>query len=215
MRDRELDRVIGIADGVELLVPVLNAHDDLDGVLFVGRRNLDGLEAPFERAVFLDGFAVFAGRGGSDALDFATREGGLENVGRVERAFGRAGTDQSMQLIDEDDAVLVFHQLFHDGLEALLKLTAVFCASDDERQVESEHALVGEETGYITVGDALGQSFDDRGLANAGFADEHRVVLGAAAEDLDDALELSIAAYERIELGVEGGLSEVARELGQ
>jgi hypothetical protein len=32
--------------------------------------------------------------------------------------------------------------------------------------------------------DLLGQALDDRGLADAGLADEHRVVLGAAAEDL-------------------------------
>jgi hypothetical protein len=32
--------------------------------------------------------------------------------------------------------------------------------------------------------------FDDGGLADAGLAEEHGVVLGAAAEDLDHALDL-------------------------
>ena len=38
------------------------------------------------------------------------------------------------------------------------------------------------------------------GLADAGLADEHRVVLGAAREDLDDALDLLRAADDRVEL---------------
>ena len=47
-----------------------------------------------------------------------------------------------------------------------------------------------QELGDVLVDDPLGEAFDDGGLAHAGFAEEHRVVLGAAAEDLDDALDL-------------------------
>ena len=74
VRDRELDRGIGVADRVELLVAVLDAVDDLDGVGLVGRRHLDGLEAPFERAVLLDRLAVLGRRGGADALNLAAAE---------------------------------------------------------------------------------------------------------------------------------------------
>ena len=70
MGDGEVDGLVGVADGVELLVAVLNAVDDLDGVFFVRRRNFDGLEAALEGAVLLDGLAVFGRRGGADALDF-------------------------------------------------------------------------------------------------------------------------------------------------
>ena len=41
------------------------------------------------------------------------------------------------------------------------------------------------------------------------------IVLGAAAENLDDALEFAVAAHQRIELPVHGGLGQVAAELGQ
>ena len=210
VRDRELDRVVGVADGVELLVAVLDAHDDLDGIGLVGRRHLDGLEAALERAVLLDGLAELGRCGCADALNFATREGGLEDVGRVERTLGGARTDERVQLVNEDDGVLILHQLLHDGLEALFKLAAVLGSRNDEREVEREDALVGEKRGHFAVGDALGKAFDDGGFAHAGFADEHRVVFGAAAEDLNDAFELAIAADERIELRIHGGLGEVA-----
>ena len=111
-----------------------------------------------------------------------------------------------MQLVDEDDGVLIFHQLFHDGLEALFELAAVLGAGDDERKVESQDALVGEERRNFAVGNALGQAFDDGGLAHAGLADQHGIVLGAAAEDLDDAIDFAFAADQGIELAVHGGL---------
>ena len=204
MRHRELDRRIGVADGVELLVAVLDAVDDLDSIRFVGRRNLDGLEAALKRTIFLNGLAIFARRGCADALDFSTRESRLENVGCVERPLCRSRSDQRMQLVYEYDGVLILHQLFHDGLEPLFKLPAVFCAGHDQGKIETEDFLVGEKAGNFAVGDALRKPFHDRRLADAGLADEHGIVLGAAAENLDDAFQFAIAAHQRIELSVHG-----------
>ena len=50
--------------------------------------------------------------------------------------------------------------------------------------------LVRRISGTVAVDDALGEALDDGRLADAGLAEEHRVVLGAAREDLDDALDL-------------------------
>ena len=47
--------------------------------------------------------------------------------------------------------------------------------------------------------DAAGEPFDDRGLSDAGLADQDRVVLGAAREDLDDAADLLVAPDDRVE----------------
>ena len=120
-----------------------------------------------------------------------------------------------MQLIDEDDGVLILHQLLHDGLQALFELAAVLGAGDDEGKIERQNALVGQEGGHVAFGDALRQAFHDGGLADAGLADQHRIILGAAAEDLHHALQFVIAADQRIERVVHGGLGEVAAEFGQ
>src|SRR5690606_14761055 len=48
--------------------------------------------------------------------------------------------------------------------------------------------------------DALGQPFGDRRLADAGVADIERVVLGAAAQNLDRAVDLAFAADQRVDL---------------
>ena len=55
-----------------------------------------------------------------------------------------------------------------------------------------------------------GEPFDDRGLADAGLADEHRIVLRAARQHLDDAANLFVASDDRIELAAARKLRQIA-----
>ncbi len=71
-------------------------------------------------------------------------------------------------------------------------------------------APVLEAVGHVAIGDAQREAFGDGGLADAGLADQHRVVLGAAGEDLDGAADFLVAADHRIELAVARRLGEVA-----
>ena len=57
-------------------------------------------------------------------------------------------------------------------------------------QVELEEPLVHEDVGDVVADDLLGEPLDDGRLADAGLADQDRVVLGPAGEDLDDPLDL-------------------------
>src|SRR6185436_15745069 len=213
--DRAADGGVAVLDLVEGLVALLDALQDLQRLVLVRRIHIDGLEAAEQRAILLDVAAILADRGRADAGDLAARQRRLEDVGRVERAFRGAGPDQRVDLVDEDDDVGVLFELFDDPLEALFELAAVLRSGDDERQVEREDALVGDEERHVAVDDALGQPLDDGGLADARLAEEDRVVLGAAGEDLDDPLHFLLAADERIELGLMGHGRQVARVLGQ
>ena len=56
------------------------------------------------------------------------------------------------------------------------------------------------------------ESLGDRGLAHARLADEHRVVLRAPREHLDDAADLVVATDHRVELALARVLGEVAAE---
>ena len=84
-----------------------------------------------------------------------------------------------------------------------------------ERDVERENALVGQEVRHVAVDDLLRETFDNRRLAHARLADEHGVVLRAAAEHLLHALELVVAPDERVELVLHRRLGKVAAELGE
>ena len=54
----------------------------------------------------------------------------------------------------------------------------------------------------VLVDDALSKALDDGGLADAGFADQHRIVLCSAAKNLDQSLDLGLAADKRIEFAL-------------
>ena len=103
--------------------------------------------------------------------------------------------------------------LVHRLGEALLEVAAVAGAGEHAGQVERDHALVAQLLGHGAVDDGRGESLDDRGLADAGLADQHRVVLGAAAQDLDRLLDLVGAADHRVELARAGARGQVGAEL--
>ena len=103
--------------------------------------------------------------------------------------------------------------LLEHGLQAVLELAAVLGAGDQRAEVEGDHALVLERLGDVALDDALREALDDRGLADAGLADQDRVVLGAAREHLDDAADLVVAADHRVELALAGELGQVAAVL--
>src|SRR3546814_6281600 len=55
-------------------------------------------------------------------------------------------------------------------------------------------------SGLLAIDDALRETFGDRGLADAGFAYQRRIVLGAAAQYLDHAADFLVATDHRVEL---------------
>ena len=121
--------------------------------------------------------------------------------------------DERVQLVDEQDDVAAGPDLLQHLLEALLEVAAVAGAGHERAEVERVELLVGERLGHVAGDDLLGEALDDGRLADAGLADEHRVVLGAAAEDLHHPLGLAGAADDRVEPLLPGQLGEVAPEL--
>ena len=168
------------------------------------------LEAALERGVLLDVLAVLVERRGADHAQLAAGEHRLDHVAGVHRALGRAGADDRVQLVDERDHLAGgVGDLLEHGLQPLLELAAVLGAGEHRADVEGDQALVLEALGHVAVGDAPGEALDDGGLADAGLADQHRVVLRAPRQHLDDAADLVVAADDRIDLAVAGPGGEV------
>ena len=166
----------------------------------LGLADEDLLEPALERGVLLDVLAVLVERGRADQAQRAAGQQRLEHVRGVHRPLGRPRADDGVQLVDErDDLPLGGLDLGEDGLEPLLELAAVLGPGDHRAEVEGDEALVAQGLGDVAGDDALGQALDDGGLADAGLADEDGVVLGAAAEHLDDAADLGVAADDRVE----------------
>ena len=66
-----------------------------------------------------------------------------------------------------------------------------------------------QHVGHLAIDDAARQAFGDRRLADARIADEERIVLLPPAEDLDGAVDLRLAADQRIDASGRGLLVEV------
>ena len=206
----------GVADldTVVRLVAFLQAAEDRDRL---GDRRLaheDGLEASLERSVLLDVLAVLVERCRAHGAQLSPREHRLQEVGRVDSALGRAGSDDRVQLVDEeDDVARGVLDLAEHRLQALLELAAVLRSREQCPQVQCPHALASEALRNIACHDSLREPLDDRGLADPWLADQHRVVLRAPGEHLDHATDLFVAADDGVELPRLGERGQIAAVL--
>ncbi|MCO5578383.1 hypothetical protein L7F22_032224 [Adiantum nelumboides] len=218
--DGGAQRVRGVADLVVGLVAVGEPAQDRDGVLHRRLGHQDRLEAAGQRGVGLDVAAVLVERGGADDVQLAAGQRRLEHVAGVHRAAALTatgpGADHRVQLVDEhDQRVAVRPDLLDQRAHAFLEVAAVLGAGDHPGQVQLHDPASAQGVGHLAVGDALGDALDDGGLADTGLTDQHRVVLGAAGEDLDGLLDLVVAPDHRVQPAAAGGLGEVLAVLVQ
>ena len=201
---------------VEHLVPLLQTAQDGDGILHGRFIHLHRLEPALQCGVFFDILAVLVQRGRADAVQFAARQHGLEQVACVHSAVGLTGTHDGVQLIDEeDDLALTLLHLVQHALQALLKLAAVLCTGHQSAHVQTEHGAVFQVFGHIAAHDALRQTLGDGSFTNAGLTDQAGVVFGLTGQDTDHIADLLIAADDGIQLLLAGKLHQILTVLLQ
>src|SRR6185295_8533666 len=93
-------------------------------------------------------------------------------------------------------------------LQPVLEVAAIAGAGQERAEVEPVDLGVAEAFGSFPEGDPPRQPFDQSGLADARIADVDRVVLAPPLEDLERALDLALAADQRVDRAL-------LRELGQ
>src|SRR5215208_389349 len=171
------------------LVAVLEAPEDVYGVVHGGLAHQDRLEAALQGGVLLYVLAVLVDGGRPDDVQLAPRQSGLEHVGGIHRALGSPRPHHRVQLVYEQDLPLgVLARLVYDLLETLLELAAVLGACHQPGEVEGQDPPVDQGLRHLVVYDPLGEALHDGCLADAGVPDEDGVVLGPPGEDLDGGL---------------------------
>ena len=68
---------------------------------------------------------VLINGGSADGLQFTTSQLGLEDRCSIDGAFGSAGTNQGVNLVDKEDDVAALVNLLENLLQALFEVTAV------------------------------------------------------------------------------------------
>ena len=207
---RGLDRLVGVFQPVIVLEIRLQALEDRNCVLDRRLVDVDLLEPAHQRAVLFEMLAIFLVGGRAHAADGARGQRRLQQIGGVHRAARRgAGADHGVDLVDEQDGVGMRLEFLEHLLQPLLEIAAIARARKQRAHVEREHRGSRQHFRHFAVDDALGETFRDRGLADAGFADEQRIVLLPAAQHLDGAVDLGISPDHRVDLAVARLLVEV------
>ena len=85
------------------------------------------------------------------------------------------------------------------SLQPFFELAAELGPCDERSHVEPEQGALTQPLRDVPADDPLRQALDDRRLADARVADQDRVVLGLAREDLDHAADLGVASDHRVE----------------
>ena len=210
-RCRRHERRILDAHAVMHLVALLESAQNRNGRLHRWLGDLHRLEAPFQRRVFFDVLAVFIERRRAHAAEFAAGKLWLHDVRRVRRTFRRARADDGVQLINEqNDFAFAGDNFLQKRLEPVLEFAAIFRAGNHRAEVHRHQPLVLERFRDVAAHDAPRQALGNRRFAHAGFADEHRVVLGAARQHLHHAADFLVATDDRVNLPLARQRSEVA-----
>ena len=211
-RRRCNDRSVGDPDAVVELVLLLEAAQDRDRIGHRRFADEHRLEAPLERRILLDIFAIFVERRRSDAVKLTAAQRWFQEVAGVHRALGLPGADDGVNLVDEeDDVAFGLADLVEYALQPFLELAPIFRTCDERAHVERQKALVLDAVRDIAIGDPEREAFGDGGLADARLTDQHRIVLRPAGKHLDRAADFLVTADDRVELPLARRLGEVAR----
>ena len=214
-RNGSLDSSLSVVDVVVLLVAVLKAVDDRNGVIVVWLADVDRLETPLKCSVLLDMFTILFCRSCTNDLDFSTRQRRLQDGCGIDGALCGAGANDGVNLVNEEDVILGFLQLSNNLLHAVLKLTAILRTSYQTCQVERPNLLTAQNVRNVAGSNELSQALNNSSLTNAGISQDKWVVLLAAGKNLHDTLNLAVTANDRVKFFICSKLSKVAAKLLQ
>ena len=214
--DRGDESAILDLDPVKDLQAFPQAPQYRDGILDRRLVHDDRLKSALECRVLLHVLAVLSERCCTDHVQLTTGKHWLEHVAGVHGPIGGAGSDHSVQLVDEEqDPAFGCDDFREHRLESLLELAAVLRTGDQCPHVEGKDHLVPQPLRHVSPGDPLSKPLDYRGLADPRVADQHRIVLGLARQDLHDTADLGVAPDDRVQTTVCRILYEIPAILRQ
>ena len=103
-----------------------------------------------------------------------------------------------------------FRDFLQHRFQAVLEFAAIFRAGNQRGEIQGHDALRAQHFGHIARDDALREAFHHGRLADAGLADQHRIIFRAARQNLHDAADFIVAADHRIELAAPREFDQVA-----
>ena len=115
-----------------------------------------------------------------------------------------------MKLINkEDDISLTLLHFLQNSFQTFLKLASVLGSRNKRAHVQRENLLILQAFRHITGNDPLSKALYCGGFANAGLADQNRIILSLTGQDPDNIADLRVTSDHRIQLLVPGFLHQI------
>ena len=92
--------------------------------------HLNGLKTTLQGSVLFYVLSVFGSGGGTNELDFATRQGGLKNVASIHGTLGGTSPHNQVQLVYKDNATTIFFEFGHNFFKPLFELATILSAGN-------------------------------------------------------------------------------------
>ena len=198
------------------LIALLESSQDRDRVLNSRFIYHDGLESSLQRSILFDVLSVLLESCRADAVQFAPCQHGFEHISGVHSAFRFACAHNGVKLVDKEyDLAVTLAHILQYGFKSLLEFTSVFCPCYQGAHIEGKDLLVLKSFRHIALSDTLRKTLYDRCLADTGFTDQNRIVLGLSGQDTDHITDLRVSSDDRIKLLVPGLSYEFLAVLGQ
>ena len=192
------------------LEPGLQAAQDLDRFFEARLGHIDLLEAPGQRMILFEYAPVFGIGRGSNAAYLAIGEHRFDQVRGIHHpARCSACAYNCMNFIDKQDRTRIILYFLDDRFQALLEVTPILGAGNQGAHVERVDRCVAQHVRHPFLGDHPGKTFRQRRFANACVPHVQRIVLAAAAENLDSALDFDVTADQRIDFPLDGPLIQI------
>ena len=157
--------------------------------------------------------AKFNSRDDGGQAYLAALEDRLQEVANT-RARNATG-EQTVKIFDDEDRFGRFglKEAIDHRLQARFELTSKLRARDERTRIELPQAGAREVRGDIAAREPLREGADQRRLSDPRFADDQRVVFGAALDNLQQTTKLRIPPNRRVERACPRYGDEIAGEL--
>ena len=180
---------------------LLQSPKDGNGAFGIGFVYGNLLETALQGLVFLEIFLVFVQGGSPDGAEFAPGQRGFQDIGRIHGSLSAPGAHQRMDFVYKQYDVSVGGGYFLDHrFKPLFKLPFVFGTCNECPHVQGIDDLVLQVLRHVTLYYAVGQALGNGRFTRSRLPDQHRVVLGAPGEDLQDTPDFLVPSDYRIQL---------------
>ena len=120
-----------------------------------------------------------------------------------------------MDFVDEQNRILVVLHLGHHGLQAFLEIASIASASQQRAHIKAVNRGLGQNLWHFFHDDLVSKAFGDGRFANARIPHQQRVVLAAAAQDLNAAFYFLRAADQRVNVTLSRLFVQIHAVFGQ